>query len=248
MPPAGKCFPGDRGSPSASVLPIIILHVRRFRSTLRCRPWSNRRKRSPCAAAVPVARDENRWSLFPSPHPENPLCGSVVPSSSCSCCFRTTPWPRTPPFSRGLRSLPRRPGTRTAGRSMSATISKDPSPFPPRGSMKAISRAITGTDSRPSCGGGRPCWATGSRSPSGQASTSTSTRRKGGTCQRARHCSGLQRFGLLLHRNPAGLVTLAAGYRFADHWIARFHWNRVAARDDRDADMFVLGVGYRWNR
>lgn len=63
-----------------------------------------------------------------------------------------------------------------------------------------------------------------------------------------RRCPGLQRFGLLLHRNPAGLVTLAAGYRFADHWIARFHWNRVAARDDRDADMFLLGVGYRWNR
>ena len=46
----------------------------------------------------------------------------------------------------------------------------------------------------------------------------------------------------------AGLVTLTAGYRFADHWIARFHWNRVATRDDRDADMFLLGVGYRWNR
>jgi len=43
-------------------------------------------------------------------------------------------------------------------------------------------------------------------------------------------------------------VTLAAGYRFADHWIARFHWNRVATRDERDTDMFVLGVGYRWNR
>ena len=46
----------------------------------------------------------------------------------------------------------------------------------------------------------------------------------------------------------AGLVTLTAGYRFADHWIARFHWNRVATRDERDTDMFVLGVGYRWNR
>jgi len=46
----------------------------------------------------------------------------------------------------------------------------------------------------------------------------------------------------------AGLVTLAAGYRFADHWIARFHWNRVATRDERDTDMFLFGVGYRWNR
>lgn len=46
----------------------------------------------------------------------------------------------------------------------------------------------------------------------------------------------------------AGLVTLTAGYRFADHWIARFHWNRVATRDERDTDMFVFGIGYRWNR
>lgn len=45
----------------------------------------------------------------------------------------------------------------------------------------------------------------------------------------------------------AGLVTLGAGYRFADHWIARFYWNRVATRDERDTDMFLLGVGYRWN-
>jgi hypothetical protein len=46
----------------------------------------------------------------------------------------------------------------------------------------------------------------------------------------------------------AGLVTLATGYRLTERWIARFHWNRVATRDERDTDMFIVGLGYRWNR
>lgn len=45
----------------------------------------------------------------------------------------------------------------------------------------------------------------------------------------------------------AGLVTLSAGYRFGDRWIARFSWNRTMTDDDRDTDIFVLGVGYRWD-
>jgi len=45
----------------------------------------------------------------------------------------------------------------------------------------------------------------------------------------------------------AGLVTLSAGYRFADRWIARFSWTRTATGNDRDTDIFVIGTGYRWN-
>lgn len=45
----------------------------------------------------------------------------------------------------------------------------------------------------------------------------------------------------------AGLVTLSAGYRFSDRWIARFSWNRTMTGNDRDTDIFVLGAGYRWN-
>jgi len=45
----------------------------------------------------------------------------------------------------------------------------------------------------------------------------------------------------------AGLITLAAGYRFGGRWIARFNWNRVMTGNDQDADIFVLGAGYRLN-
>lgn len=45
----------------------------------------------------------------------------------------------------------------------------------------------------------------------------------------------------------AGLVTLTAGYRFADRWIARVYWNRTMTGNDRDTDIVVLGAGYRWN-
>jgi len=44
----------------------------------------------------------------------------------------------------------------------------------------------------------------------------------------------------------AGLVTVTAGYRFPGHWLVRFLWNRVVSSDNRDADMFLLGLGYRW--
>jgi len=41
----------------------------------------------------------------------------------------------------------------------------------------------------------------------------------------------------------AGLLTLTAGWRFADRWIVRFHWNRVATDNHRDSDIFLLGIG-----
>ncbi len=44
----------------------------------------------------------------------------------------------------------------------------------------------------------------------------------------------------------AGLVTVTTSYRFSGHWFTRFNWDRVANNDDRDTDIFLLGVGYRW--
>ena len=46
----------------------------------------------------------------------------------------------------------------------------------------------------------------------------------------------------------AGLVTVTTSYRFSDHWFTRFNWNRVMSNDSRDTDMFLLGLGYRWER
>jgi hypothetical protein len=46
----------------------------------------------------------------------------------------------------------------------------------------------------------------------------------------------------------AGLLTITTSYRFSDHWSTRFHWNRVMSNDSRDTDLFLLGLGYRWER
>ncbi len=47
-------------------------------------------------------------------------------------------------------------------------------------------------------------------------------------------------------RDLAFLLTLTAGYRFGDHWFARFNWNRVLVDYNTDTDVFVLGAGFRW--
>ena len=44
----------------------------------------------------------------------------------------------------------------------------------------------------------------------------------------------------------AGLLSLTTSYRFSNRWFARVNWNRVASDNPRDSDIFVLGVGYRW--
>ena len=46
----------------------------------------------------------------------------------------------------------------------------------------------------------------------------------------------------------AGLVTVTSSYRFSDRWFTRFNWNRVMSNDSRDTDIFLLGLGYRWER
>jgi len=44
----------------------------------------------------------------------------------------------------------------------------------------------------------------------------------------------------------AGLLTLSASYRFNDHWAARLSWYRAMTGYNRDADVFLTGVGYRF--
>jgi len=43
-----------------------------------------------------------------------------------------------------------------------------------------------------------------------------------------------------------GMVTPSVSWRFNDHWLARLNWNRVITGYNRDADLFLLGLGYRW--
>ncbi len=47
-------------------------------------------------------------------------------------------------------------------------------------------------------------------------------------------------------RNIAGLVSPSFAWSVADHWRVRFTWNRVISKYNRDADIFLLGLGYRW--
>jgi hypothetical protein len=44
----------------------------------------------------------------------------------------------------------------------------------------------------------------------------------------------------------SGLVSISGTYRFVDHWDARLTWNRVVTRYNRDSDVILAGVGYRW--
>ena len=46
----------------------------------------------------------------------------------------------------------------------------------------------------------------------------------------------------------AGLLTITSSYRVSDRWFTRFNWNRVMSNDSRDTDIFLLGLGYRWER
>jgi hypothetical protein len=44
----------------------------------------------------------------------------------------------------------------------------------------------------------------------------------------------------------SGIVTIAGSYRFSPKWAARVEWNRVVTRYDRDTDVILSGIGYRW--
>jgi len=42
------------------------------------------------------------------------------------------------------------------------------------------------------------------------------------------------------------LLTMSASYAFAKHWFARVSWNRVMTSYDKDSDIYLGGVGYRF--
>jgi hypothetical protein len=57
------------------------------------------------------------------------------------------------------------------------------------------------------------------------------------------------------HRSPGGpdtggrvsiLLTMSAGYNVTEHWTARVSWNRVMTTYDKDSDIYLAGVGYRF--
>lgn len=48
--------------------------------------------------------------------------------------------------------------------------------------------------------------------------------------------------------SPAGMESLTFAQRIAQRWLMRLTFNRVASNNNRDADIFLLGVGYRWSR
>ncbi len=50
-------------------------------------------------------------------------------------------------------------------------------------------------------------------------------------------------------KNPATVAPLASltfSTRLSDHWILRLVFDRVTTSYNRDADIFLLGLGYRW--
>jgi hypothetical protein len=54
---------------------------------------------------------------------------------------------------------------------------------------------------------------------------------------------------ILGQKNPAAiapLVSLSLARQLSDKWIARLVWDRVVSTYNRDADIFLLGLGYRW--
>ena len=51
------------------------------------------------------------------------------------------------------------------------------------------------------------------------------------------------------NRNPAALAPLASltfSVRLSEHWLTRVIWDRVTSNYNRDADIFLVGLGYRW--
>ncbi len=50
--------------------------------------------------------------------------------------------------------------------------------------------------------------------------------------------------------NPAAIAPLASltvSTRLSEHWVARIVFDRVTTSYNRDADIFLAGVGYRWS-
>ncbi|SDD23601.1 hypothetical protein SAMN05216345_10780 [Cupriavidus sp. YR651] len=44
----------------------------------------------------------------------------------------------------------------------------------------------------------------------------------------------------------SGLMTMSASYRLGEHWLTRLSWNRTVTGYDRDTDVILAGLGYRF--
>lgn len=44
----------------------------------------------------------------------------------------------------------------------------------------------------------------------------------------------------------SALMSISASYRLGDHWLTRLTWNRTVTGYDRDTDVILAGVGYRF--
>lgn len=44
----------------------------------------------------------------------------------------------------------------------------------------------------------------------------------------------------------SGIATLTGSYRFTQHWSLRTSWNRIVTNYDRDTDVIMAGIGYRF--
>ena len=54
---------------------------------------------------------------------------------------------------------------------------------------------------------------------------------------------------ILGRKNPAAvapLVSLSVARHLSEDWLVRVVWDRVTTSYNRDADVFLLGLGYRW--
>jgi hypothetical protein len=50
-------------------------------------------------------------------------------------------------------------------------------------------------------------------------------------------------------KNPAAiapLVSFTIARQLSDHWVVRVVWDRVISNYNRDSDIFLVGLGYRW--
>ena len=48
------------------------------------------------------------------------------------------------------------------------------------------------------------------------------------------------------NRSLSGVVTLSGSYRFHPHWHMRTSWNRIVTDYNRDTDVILGGIGYRF--
>ena len=71
--------------------------------------------------------------------------------------------------------------------------------------------------------------------------------------------AGLGPYVYLDHKHPASpgsrtpaavapLASLTLSTKISDHWIVRLIFDRVASNYNRDSDIFLAGLGYRWGR